>query len=243
MFPHLFPTDGIISIYQFVINEEYRRKHLLLKILINTGYKKFALVNEITEREGKFILERIARAYPQIKQGYQALIQNMLRENRTVTNLFDRSRLFLGPIIPSYPNVSKSACEATFREAYAQFPQSTCADKINEQGLEYIYYNQDLFAPIELLAQIHDSVVFQIPLSVPWEEHAKMLLLIKKSLETSLYWHDIEIKTPVDLAIGFDMCKENMIELKSKDIPEDGFKLTEKLKKVYNELTTTNKDK
>ena len=207
------------------------------------SYKKFALVNEIAEKEAKDILEEIHRCYPQIRGGYHILIQNMLKANRTVTNLFGRNRLFLGPIFPSYPNVSQTACNETYRQAYAHFAQSTCADKINEQGVEYIYYNQDLFKPIELLTQIHDSIVFQVPLSIPWSEHARMLLQIKRSLETPLIWHQQKIETPVDLAIGFNLCKEQMKELKSKEIPDSELLLANKLKGAYDELTRFNRYK
>jgi len=202
----------------------------------DVSYKKFALVNEMPETTAKQVLESIHRAYPQIRGGYQMIIQNMIKENRTVTNLFGRTRLFLGPVFPSYPNVPQHACDETYRQAYAQLPQSTCADKVNEQGIEYIYYNQDLFKPIELLAQIHDSIVFQIPLSTPWEAQARMLLLIKKSLETPLFWHGTKIETPVDLAIGFNMCKDEMAELKSKHIPDDTEQLATKLRTIYDKL-------
>ena len=200
------------------------------------SYKKFALINEMTETEAKIILEDIHRGFPEIRGGYHILIQNMLKTSRTVTNLFGRTRLFLGPIFPSLPNVPQTACNDTFRQAYAHFAQSTCADKINEQGLEYIYYNQSLFRAIELLAQIHDSIVFQIPLSVPWKDHARMLLLIKQSLELPLFWHGTEIKTPTDLSIGFNMCKDDMVELKSKQIPSNPSLLADKLRDTYFKL-------
>jgi len=202
----------------------------------DVGFKTFALKNEMPEADAKHIIERIHRGYPQIRGGYHLTIQQMLKKNRIVENLMGRKRLFLGPIIPSYPNVPKGACLDTFRKAYAHLPQSTTADKINEHGIEYIYYNQDLFAPIELLTQVHDSIVFQIPLTIPWIEQAKMLLLIKKSLEQSLFWHGTEIKTPADLAIGFNMNKKDMIELKSKEIPNSEIDLAGKLEEIYNEL-------
>jgi len=223
------------------------REHGLISVTGNSnhainysvGYKTFALTNEMPESEAKYVLEKVHKGYPQIRNGYHQVIQNMLKKNRIVTNLMGRRRLFLGPIIPSPPNVPKSACENTYREAYAHLPQSTTADKINEHGVEYVYYNQHLFKPIELLTQIHDAIVFQIPLSIPWEEHARMLLLIKESLEQPLYWHDREIKTPADLSIGFNMCKEEMKELKSKEIPTDIGKLADLLRKIYYELCTT----
>lgn len=204
------------------------------------SYVKFALVNEMPEGEAKQILETIHRGYPQIRNGYHVLIQDMLKRNRTVINLMGRTRLFLGPIIPQYPDIPLSECRNTYRQGYAQLPQSTTADKINEQGLEYIYYNQDLFRPIELLAQIHDAIVFQIPLSASWPEHAKMLLLIKQSLETPLYWKETEIPTPVDLSIGLNMCKEDMKEFKSKKIPTDINQLAQLLESTYSELRAKN---
>jgi hypothetical protein len=164
------------------------------------------------------------------------MIQEMLKSTRTVTNLFGRTRLFLGPVHESYPNVPRHACVETFRSAYAHFAQSTCADKVNEQGIEHIYYNQQWYKPVELLAQIHDSVVFQIPLSLPWIEHAKILLRIKESLETPLIWHEREISTPVDLAIGFNMQKEAMEEMKSAKIPSNPEILAEKLQETYFKL-------
>lgn len=201
-------------------------------------YKTFALKNEMREAEAKQVLETIHRGYPQIRGGYHQVVQEMLKRNRMVTNLFNRNRLFLGPIIPSYPFVPKSACENTYREAYAQLAQSTCADKINEHGLLYVYENQDLFAIIELLAQIHDSIVFQISLAHSWVEHAKVLLMIKRSLEQPLLWREQEIFTPCDLSIGFNMCKEEMKELKSVETPTDVNKLADKLEIIYNELNS-----
>ena len=217
-------------------SERYWGKKGNHAINYDVGYKTFALKNELPEGEAEHMLERIHLGYPQIRGGYHLVIQNMLRRTRMVTNLFNRNRLFLGPIVSSYPNVPKSACETTFREGYAQLPQSTTADKINEHGLEYIFYNQSLFKPVELLAQIHDSVVFQIPLSFPWEDHAKMLILIKQSLEQPLYWHDTKIDTPCDLSIGFNMCKEEMTELKSKEIPSDISLLSSKLEEEWDNL-------
>jgi len=205
----------------------------------DVGYRTFALKNEMREVDAKYILESIHQGYPQIRGGYHLIIQDMLRQNRMVTNLFGRNRLFLGPVVPSYPFVPKSACLDTYRKAYAHLAQSTCADKINEQGLEYIYYNQDLFKHVELLAQVHDSVVFQIPLSVPWIEHAKILMLIKNSLETPLIWHDREIKTPADIAIGLDMCKEHMTELKHSKFPSSLEQLADKIEEIYNAISKT----
>lgn len=221
-------------------SERYWGKKGNHAINYDVGYKTFALKNEMPEHEAKRIIEKIHTGYPQIRGGYHQTIQSMLKKDRFITNLFGRRRLFLGPIIPSHPFVPKSACENTYREAYAHLPQSTTADKINEQGINYIYYNQQSFAPIELLAQIHDSIVFQVPILTPWHEHATMLLSIIGSLETPLTWHDIEIKTPCDLSMGFSMCKDEMKEMKSKDIPRYVNTLADKLELIYRDLSGQN---
>ncbi|MBU2685704.1 MAG: hypothetical protein KKF27_20875, partial [Gammaproteobacteria bacterium] len=218
-------------------SERYWGKKGNHAINYDVSYKKFGLINELPETEAKQILAAVHRGYPQIKGGYHLVIQEMLKKNRTITNLFNRHRLFLGPIFPQPPYIPNSACEDTFRQAYAHLPQSTTADKINEQGIEFIYYNQEEFAPIELLAQIHDSVVFQIPLSLPWIDHAEMLLKIKRSLETPLTWHSSPIPTPADLSFGYNMCKEEMTEMKHKSFPQDEESLAHKLEEEWNELT------
>lgn len=230
-------VDGSSSLGDGRQSERYWGKKGNHAINYDVGYRKFALVNEMPERDARDIIETVHRGYPQIRGGYQALIINMLQRDRMVTNLFGRNRLFLGPIIPSPPHITKYACEDTYRQAFAHLPQSTCADKINEQGLEYIYYNQHLFPEVELLAQVHDSIVFQIPLTVPWQRHAEIISKIKSSLETPLKWKDIEIKTPADVAIGLNMCKDEMAELKSKHVPSDLMQLADKIKEIYHDKT------
>jgi uracil-DNA glycosylase family 4 len=216
-------------------SERYWGKKGNHAINFDVQYKTFALKNEMPEWEAKQILYDLHKGYPEIKGGYHALIQSMLKKDRIVTNLFGRTRLFLGPVFTNI-NTPQSACEDTFREAYVQMAQSTEADKMNEQGVEFIYYNQQLFKPVEILAQIHDSLTFQIPLSIPFIDHAQMILMIKQSLETPLVWRDREIPCPVDLVIGLNMYKEAKTsrEFKSKNIPGTPELLAEKLEETYN---------
>lgn len=200
------------------------------------GYKEFSLKYEVPETQGKWLVERYHRAYPGVRQNYHAMIVRQLMTDRTLINLFGRHRMFLGPVFPRPPAVPQHACNRTYKEAYAHIPQSTTADKINEHGVEYIYYNQDLFRPVELLNQVHDSTVFQIPLSVPWTEHARILRLVKNSLEIPLVWHDTKFVVPADISVGFNMGKKHMIEIKSKDVPSTTIMLADKLKDIYARL-------
>ena len=229
-------VDGSSDLGDGKQSERYWGKKGNHAINYDLTYKGFALNYEVTEKVAKYLVESVHTAYPQIRESYHTLIKGMLKTDRTVINLFGRKRIFMGPVIPNPPQVPLSACVATYREGYAQLPQSTTADKINDQGLNYIHYNQQDFHPVELLAQIHDSIVFQIPLSVPWKQHADILLKIKKSLETPMYWRDTKIVVPADLSIGKNMCKEEMKELKSKEIPEDITSLADRLESIHHDL-------
>jgi len=173
------------------------------------GYKNFSLKVELPERDGKWIHSKYHASYPGVRNNYQAMVKSQLAKNRTLTNLMERRTVFLG-----------QWGDKLFKEAYSCIPQGTCGDIINERGLEYIYYNQDMFAPIELLTQLHDSVGFQIPLSVPLIRHAQMLIKIKQSLEQPLEYKGRSFIVPVDLAIGFNMFKKEGVEIKAKQFSE-----------------------
>jgi len=67
---------------------------------------------------------------------------------------------------------------------------------------------------VELLTQVHDSISFQIPLSVSWEAHCNILMLIKRSLETPLEVHGRKFVIPADFVMGLNFRKEEGIELK-----------------------------
>ena len=180
------------------------------------SFKNFSLANELPEKDGKLIYNAYHRLYPGVQQSFHAYVKKCLRTSRVLVNLMGRHTVFLGP-------VSGSRALNTFKEAYSCIPQGTVGDVINERGLNYIYYNQDLFKPIELLRQVHDEVGFQIPLSVSWEDQSKMLLLIKKQLEIPLKTHlGRSFVIPADLTIGKHMNKDEGIDIDfSKNLAEE----------------------
>ena len=63
-----------------------------------------------------------------------------------------------------------------------------------------------------------------------------MLNKIKESLEQPLYWHGTRIDTPCDLSIGLNMCKDEQIEIKSKDLPLDPIRLATRLAQAHDDL-------
>ena len=229
--------DGSCSLGDGSQSERYWGKKANHGLNYDLGYKNFALRYEITEREAKWIVEKYHQSYPGVRQNYHAMIQSQLKEDRTITNLFGRRRIFMGPVAPDYPNVSKGHCHNTFKEAYAHLPQSTTADKINEHGVNFIYYNQQWFEPVELLTQIHDSVVFQVPISIGWLRMAEIVKRVKDSLEQPLSWRGREFSVPADTSIGLNMFKKHMIEIKSRNFPTNIYDLAKKLEEIYSSLT------
>jgi DNA polymerase I-like protein with 3'-5' exonuclease and polymerase domains len=184
------------------------------------GYKTFAFYYEISDSDGKYIVEKYHRAYPGVRQ-YHAWIRHQLGKNRTLENLFGRKRLFLD-----------RWGDELFKSAYSFIPQSTVADIINRRGLIYTYYNQDLFRPIDLLLQVHDSMPFQMNYKkYSWEQQAQCLILLKQSLETKLKWHGTEFSIPMGLDVGFNLYKKNMVE-----VNENEFSSVERLARKLSDI-------
>jgi len=200
----------------------------------DVSYKTFALKYEITETEAKAIIARLHKGYPEIRNGFQARVKAELFRSRTVTNLFGRKRLFLTPITTDRINQASSAGN-TFREAYAQLPQSSVADKVNRHGIQFIW-ESPLFSNSNFLVQIHDSLVWQMPLASGFSFHAKAILALKESLEIPYNFQGRSFSSPADLAIGKNMCKEEMIEFKSAKIPNTAEELAKLLEESWTNL-------
>lgn len=169
------------------------------------GYRTFSLKYELPEIEGKILVDRFHMVYPGIRR-YHAWVKHMLAtQNRTLVNFFNRRRRFLD-----------EWDDKLWKEAYAQIPQSTIADKINRQGVIPIYYNPE-YAITDLLNQVHDSIVFQIPLKHSLEQHAKVLIALKKSLETPLHsppeWSkEVDLTLELDIKVGISLSKNRRLK-------------------------------
>jgi DNA polymerase-1 len=153
----------------------------------------FALRFETTVKEGRMIRDRYLSAYPGIKR-YWAWVQAKLARDHTLENPFGRKRLFLD-----------RWGDDMFRKAYAFIPASTVADKINHQGIIFIYYNQQTFKHVEIMNQVHDSIVIQIPINVGWEYHAMAINQILGSLSTPVEWRGGTFVIPADVKMGLNL--------------------------------------
>ena len=149
----------------------------------------FAYQVEIPDNEGKMIHNKYHSAYAGVRK-YHKWVQNKLESNRTIENLFGRKYMFLDRW--DYK---------MFESAYAFIPQSTVGDIINRHGLIFMYERQDLFKPVEILNQVHDSIVFQIPKEYSPRTHALCIKTLVESLETPLSYRGTEFVIPCDMKI------------------------------------------
>ena len=187
------------------------------------GYKSFGLLYELQDAQSKFIVERYHTAYPGVRQ-YHTYVRELLGRTRILENLFGRKCLFL-----------ERWGDDLFKDAYAFIPQSTVADIINRRGMNYLYYNQHLFRPVDLLLQVHDSIVFQMNYKKhSWEEQATCLIRLKESLEAPLSWRGRDFVIPADTSVGFNLHKKEMEKVK-----HDDFSSVERLARRLSDINGT----
>lgn len=216
--------DGSTKLGDGTHSERFWGKKANHGLNYDLGYKTFAFYYEIPEVDAKFIIERYHLAYPGVRQVFHKRVRDELYSSRTVTNLLGRKTLFFDELN-----------DQTFKEAYACIPQGTVGDVINERGFNFVYYNEQQFAPVELLSQVHDEIVFQIPLSIPWHEHARIITDIRNSLEIPLTTHGREFVIPADLTI-FRRFKQGK-ELKGKKFEREPLALADQLAATFSLVT------
>lgn len=120
------------------------------------GPNKFALINEIEQREATRIVEMYHQIYPGIRSNFHEGVKRQLTKDRTLTNCFGRRVRFMDAWGPDL-----------WKAAYSMLPQSSVVDSLN-QGMVKIYNDYQLCnsegpVNIDILAQVHDSILLQIP--------------------------------------------------------------------------------
>ncbi|MBU0846418.1 hypothetical protein KKH23_04455, partial [Patescibacteria group bacterium] len=158
------------------------------------GPSSFAVKYGVSEAEGRHIRSSFHSLFSAIEGSFWPWVREQLKQNRTLTTPYGRKRLFLD-----------RWDDELFRQAYAFIPQSTVGDHINFTGLIPIYYEQDKFGPAILMDQVHDSVAFEVPLSIGWEAHARMLLELKERMQRPLYWRASSFSIPAECKMGYNL--------------------------------------
>lgn len=159
-------------------------------------YRMFALSNEILEREAKRIINLYHSGYPGIRGTFHAGVQAALRKDRSLTNCFGRRIQFLDSWGPDL-----------FKSAYSAIPQSTVVDSLN-QGICEVYESELCSINgwnIDLLAQVHDSILTQFPIKYCLNNNLQAALSqIYHSLSPTLSYSGKEFKIKTDMKIGLN---------------------------------------
>ncbi|KKM05053.1 hypothetical protein LCGC14_1757970, partial [marine sediment metagenome] len=167
------------------------------------GKKKFALDNEITEKEAQVIVEFYHGIYPGIRRNYDR-IQTQLGTDRTLTNCFGRKCRFLD-----------RWNDDLFKSAYSFNPQSTVGEIVN-RGMVSIYHSEDkALADWEILRQVHDSINFQSS-NVNIKKIAAGIAIAASYLRPVLSTSGRQFTIAVDCKVGFSLDK--MKEIKITDV-------------------------
>jgi DNA polymerase I-like protein with 3'-5' exonuclease and polymerase domains len=155
------------------------------------GYRRFALENEMPETEARNLHTLYSQqAYVRLPHWWEAT-KEQLRKTRELHNCFGRKRHFFG----------EWGAEL-FDQAYSFVPQSTVVDIVN-QAMCDIYEDQSpLFRPMELLAQVHDSLLVQYPTG-NLQDLAHFIEAMAVYLAPELEYNGHKFKIGVDAKVGF----------------------------------------
>lgn len=119
------------------------------------GPNGFAMINEMDQAEAKRIVDLYHHIYPGIRIWYES-IKRMLQKDRTLTNCFGRAVRFLD-----------AWGDKLWKSAYSMLPQATVVDSLN-QGMVKLYEDPEVSSTsgmnVDILAQVHDSVLMQVPI-------------------------------------------------------------------------------
>jgi DNA polymerase I-like protein with 3'-5' exonuclease and polymerase domains len=219
------------------VTDEFRQKGKKSNHGLNymMGYKEFALHNQMSEGESEQIYKAYHAAYPGVAQGWDWQLEE-LRKTKTLESCWlktkgvpeewclPRRRTFRAPLLLPDGKINRDL----WKEAVSFRPQNTVAEGVNIRGILFCYYNQDKFKHVELLNQVHDSLVFQIPLSAGFDYHSFAVNSIKESLEQPIFWKETKFSIPVDIEIGLNL--KNVIKFKNAVTEEQIKESYEKLK-------------
>lgn len=152
--------------------------------------RMFAIHNEMPEKDAKTIHKLYHRAYPGIAK-WHSFIQTELRNDRTLINCFGRKCRFL-----------EKWGHDLFKQAYAFKPQSTVADIVNDALVKVYNDTDERMLNVEILAQVHDSILLQIPLTQSTNDILYCINRIKEEMDPELEYFGRTFHIETDIKMG-----------------------------------------
>lgn len=188
LLPELFEGDYFIPRI-FTIRQGGKKSNHGLNY--DMRYKRFALENEMPERDAETICELYhGKAYPGIRETFHADVRKELKENdRTLVNLMGRKVRLLDQAGPDL-----------FDKGYAFKPQSTVFD-ICRQAMVAAHdaHSDPLLRHMLLRAQVHDSILTEWPDSredelVPYAQEIVRLMSVPLEAKGHTFTLGVDVK-------------------------------------------------
>ena len=201
--PEFYTEDLFFRPRIFTIRQCAKKSNHGLNYMMRA--RRFSEETEMEERDCKKIIELYTRrAYPGIPLWWESVKRELRDNNRVLTNCFGRKRRFL-----------EQWGEDLFKQAVAHLPQSTNVDAVNE-GLIKAYNDDWLMAFMDILAQVHDSILFSADIS-DWKRLACGCLRIAEYMSPTMQYSGYEFKLNTELKIGLSWGSMQEVKL-SPDI-------------------------
>jgi hypothetical protein len=122
-------------------------------------------------------------------------------------------------------------------EAFSFKPQSTVVDIVN-QAMCLVYENEEsLFIPVELGAQVHDSLMLQYPIPTvgrEWEEIAQFCLRVREYMRPELEYSGHKFRLRSDLKVGLSWG-----DMREVRMTEDASALAEAIRTAFSDVSRT----
>lgn len=156
-------------------------------------YKRFALENEVEEREAKVMVDLYNNeAYPGLPKWHERIRRELRDNDRTLYNLFG-----------SKVRLLEEWGDDLFNAAYSYKPQSTIGETVNMAICDLYYDNSPQFELADLLTQTHDSATVQYPLR--FEEMAFFAHRFARTyMEPQMETEGRKFKIGTDLKVGLN---------------------------------------
>ena len=159
------------------------------------GPNTFALINEMEQNEAKAIVELYHHIYPGIRLWYEST-KRQLQKDRSLVNCFGRKVRFMDAWGPDL-----------WKAAYSMIPQSTVVDSLN-QGMVKIYNDEWITQElnVDLLAQVHDSILMQVPITVAQDPilFAELQVKVYDYVSPQLAYNNRKFKIATDSKLGLN---------------------------------------
>jgi uracil-DNA glycosylase family 4 len=140
----------------------------------------------ITIQEAKSLLNKYFATFPRIKVWHMQMASS-LKRTRTLVTPFGRKRVFYN-----------KWDESVLKEGLAYIPQSTVADLVNQAIVELSGDESFRRLGIDILMQVHDSIVVQCPV----ESVDATVPLMRCAMSRPVVIGGRELKIPTDFKVG-----------------------------------------